>query len=641
MDEYTPFSGDEFNDIFGSIAFIKITSNDDKENYTFPLRDGLNEQAFTDNRGYITGGIKFYDCEYLFQQINAVHNATYLRHVKIPNDALVIAKKDHYSANKIFLLNKTLISELEIWTEPKSYMEHLLKYPQLAKYIKNIPNDLAMKLIEKDPESIKHIEEPTDEMYILALGKRPQLIHFLKKVSFTVLKMLIKTHAHMVWNVKNPTKDEILELIECNVNVLKYKKDIPEDIAETILEKNGLLLEHIQMKTQHMCNIALENNIEAYRFVPFTYKDYQMSVKAVTHNIKLLEFVPPYLMSNELCLPLLRKDPYLIRHIQKPTDEMYLECSKTQPGLISKIKNTSLITDIDPLEIIRVNPKHIHNIENPTYEMYYVAVKKEGKLINIVPEHFQDEAMCSVAVKNDPTALKLIKKQNESICIIALKANIHTFEYVIDKTNKIFEYVLKIKPSFIKDAQDMIKDATFLDNMITMCLNVNGLLLQYIKEPTYDHCCCAVKQNYKALQHVPEMWNDSIMANIALLENPLALEFVKNQNKQMCEDAVEEDSMAIEFVQEQFLTEAMWFKAIKKNYRALGLNKTGQTIEMCLYAIHLHPQAINYIHNIKEEHTIFLWAMNPKITHNIWNPQLKKRFEETESYILLNISRGD
>ena len=394
------------------------------------------------------------------------------------------------------------------------------------------------------------------------------------------------------------------------------------------------------MKTQHMCNIALENNIDAYRFVPITYKDYQISVKAVTHNMKLLEFVPQHLMNNELCLPLFKKDPNLLRHVLNPTDEMYLECSKTKPSLISKIKNTSLISNIDPLEIIRINPKHIHNIEKPTYEMYYMVVKQEGRLIEIVPEEFQDEKMCSAAVKNDPTALKLIKNQSENVCIIAMKANIHTFEYVIKKTNKIFEYVLKLKSSFIKEAQDMIDDAAFLDSMISMCLKINGLLLQYIKNPTYDHCCDAVKQNYKTLRYVPEIWNDSIMANIALMVSPLALEFIKNQTRQMCIDSVEQDPMAIEFVQAQFLTEEMWFKAIKKNYRALGLNKTGQTIEMCLYAIHLHPQAINYIHDIEHEKIVFLWAMNPKIIHNIWNSTMKKRFEEMESHFILNSFSG-
>ena len=242
MDEYTPFSGDEFNEIFGSIAFIKITSNDDKENFSIPLYDGLNELAFTDNRGYVTGGIKFYDCEYLFQQINTVYNATFLRHVKIPNDALIISKKDHYSANKIILQKKILISELDIWSEPKSYTEPLLKYPQLAKYVKNIQNDLAMKLIEKEPDIIKYIEEPTNEMYETALEKRPYLVHSLKNIPFTVIKKVIKIHPHMVIHVKNPTKEEILELIKCNVNVIKYKRDVPEDIAETILEENGLLL---------------------------------------------------------------------------------------------------------------------------------------------------------------------------------------------------------------------------------------------------------------------------------------------------------------------------------------------------------------------------------------------------------------
>jgi hypothetical protein len=197
-----------------------------------------------------------------------------------------------------------------------------------------------------------------------------------------------------------------------------------------------------------------------------------------------------------------------------------------------------------------------------------------------------------------------------------------------------------LKSSFIKEAQDMIDDAAFLDSMISMCLKINGLLLQYIKNPTYDHCCDAVKQNYITLRYVPEIWNDSIMANIALMVSPLALEFIKNQTRQMCIDSVEQDPMAIEFVQAQFLTEEMWFKAIKKNYRALGLNKTGQTIEMCLYAIHLHPQAINYIHDIEHEKIVFLWAMNPKIIHNIWNSTMKKRFEEMESHFILNSFSG-
>lgn len=625
MDDCIPYTGYDFNEIFGCLEFIKITGTDEKENYSYPLHTGLNEIKFTENNGYIAGGIKFYESENMFQQINALYNATYIRYLQIPDDSNVVSKKECYMSDRILLLEKQLISELEIWNHPNLYKEHVMTYPKLAKYVKNMPSDISLQLLSKDITIIEHIENPTEEMCCIAVMKQPSLIHRIKNPTMPVYKALIGKFAYAINYITPASHDVIFELIDHNPEILKYLNN-NDEVKEMAVHKNGLLLQHITNKTTKICDIAFKNNPGAIKFIPQNLRTRDMCINAVLHDHTLFDMVPQKFMDNDLCLFVLFKDPHLIEKINNPSDEMYLECSEAIPSLLGKIKDVSLIKDVDPLVILKLNPYHIKNIINPTYEMYFEAVSRVGQLLKLVPHALQDEMLCLAAVQNDGTSIEYIptEHQTENICIKAIHQNINSFQYIINKTHTVCEYVLRSDYCCISKIQYIIEDNDFLEKMKLMCVSNDGLSLEFINDPTLDMCLYAIDQNYLAFKFVPKIFATDEVINFALSKNGLAIKYVVQQTELICIKAIKNNPLAIEFVNEKFLTDILCKEAIKKDYTCLSKIKK-QPIEICLMAVKIDEKAIKHIHNLTKELCIHLWCINHKVTPHIKIAYLKNQ----------------
>lgn len=630
MDDCTPYIGYQFNEFFGCMEFIKITTNNELENYNNLLHDGYNEIEFSENYGHISGGIKFVEHENMLQQINSTHMATYIRYVEIPDDANVIVKNDCYMADKLILAERQLISDLDIWTQPHLYKEQITKYPKLVKYIKNIDKDLELILVSKDPSVIEYIENPSEETCIKAVTIQPYLINKIKNPSMDIYKALIKKNAYAI-NFITPLPEEIMfELIDHNSAVLKYLHSC-ENLKEIVVSKNGLLLDHISNKTKKLCEIAFKNNPEAIMYIPNYLKTYDMCIKAVEYDYLLFNYVPQQFMNNDLCLRVLDHNPHLLNQIKNPTDEMYLKCSTTIPSLLSKIKNKSIIKDIDPLEIIKIDPNYIKNISEPTYEMCLEAISKNGQLLSIIPLELQNEQMYLMAVKNDGTSIKYIPEEfhKENVCIEALNNNIEAFQYIKNKTNNVIEHLLSLNYCLINHVQDIIIDDNFLQKMKLLCAMKYGLSLQFIKNPSHQMCAYAIEQNYKALQFVPKhLWHDDLI-DCALLKNGKALKYITNQNEVMCMEAIENNPLAIKYVDEKFLTNELYIHAIRGNYKAIGKIKN-QEIELCLFAVKINEKAIKYIHNLNKELCVHLWCINHKIIEYVPRLDLKNACTQME-----------
>jgi hypothetical protein len=628
MNDCIPYTGYQFNEIFGCMEFIKITTTEEKENYSQQLYDGINEFKFTENYGHLSGGIKFHEFENIFEQLSTMYNAVYIRHVIIPDDANVVQKNDHFLADKIILSGRQLLSKIEILSNPDIYLKQLLKYPKIAKYVKNIPEDLGLELVTKDPSLIESIDNPTEEMCIRAVSKTPYYITKIKNRSMNIYKALIKNNAHAITYITPLPQNEMLELIDYNPEILRSINSSDNDTKEISLSKNGLYLQYILCKTKSMCEIAFLNNPNAIKFMPNNLKTYDMCLNAVMFNIDLFNEVPQEFMDNDLCLYVLTKDPQLISKIKEPTDLMYLECSKTNPSLLGKIKDSSLIKDMGPLEIIKVNPNHIKNVDNPTYEMCFEAVKKDGQLINIIPIEFQDEKMCITAAQNDGSSIKylLSLKQTEQVCFEAINQNIQSFRYIRFLTENIVKYILNLNCEFIGEMQYLIEDNDFLKEMQMLCVNKCPMILKSIQYPTLEMCKKAVDGNYKSLQFVPDELLCDDLYNLALSQNAKALKYIKNQTENICDYAINNNPLAIKYVKNKFLTYDLCVTAIKKNYRAIEKIKL-QNIELCLIAVMVNERAVSYIRNLDENMCIHLSIINYRVIPHIADKYLRNRCE--------------
>ena len=160
------------------------------------------------------------------------------------------------------------------------------------------------------------------------------------------------------------------------------------DFYLAAVKKNGLALEFVPMgkKNQAICEAAVNQNVNAFKYVPNHGLTKEMIYNAVRGNGLLLQEVPHTYKTQELCEIAVNQNPRSIRYV--PVDLLTPElCDK---GIRGKHASQNF-ADV-PLSM-------------KTVEMSWRAVEQEGAAIFSVPDHLLTSDLCCKALEVSPTML--------------------------------------------------------------------------------------------------------------------------------------------------------------------------------------------------------------------------------------------
>ena len=136
-----------------------------------------------------------------------------------------------------------------------------------------------------------------------------------------------------------------------------------------------------------------------------------------------------------------------------------------------------------------------------------------------------------------------------------------------------------------------------------------------------------------------ENWNDSEYCLAAVREQPLNLEYVKEQTSEMCLEAVKRDGYALEYVKEQ--TYEICLEAVKEDGYALRFVKE-QTHEICLEAVKQYGLALKFvkeqtpliIHYLKKYHILLYASFKTKNRITVSENEMKIFYNENPHLLL-------
>ena len=374
----------------------------------------------------------------------------------------------------------------------------------------NITSNLCDTLVTKFGTSIQHIPSQfiTEELCVKAINQNPNVINLIDKSYLTnnlYLKVLSK-NGLLLKNITNQT----------------------DEMCYTAVENNGLALEFAQFKTPEICQIAYQNDISAIKFIP--EPSMQMCNDAIKKDITLITHTSShYNPSNEDLINLIKKNPKYLFDINNPTEDMVLEAVKQDCNIIRKI-----------------------NKEYLSYNIYLEAVKQNSFLLEIVPIELQSIEMCIMAIKHRPFSIQQIKNLNEEICLEAVKANCNTF-YNMPRKFKTALVCIEAVRSNSTLITHILRDIHILDIPIELqeeAVKVNGNFLKYIDNPSSNVIKLAVLNNPMAIEYLEESQQTDEICNIAIGENPLLINRIKNQTVERCLAAINKNYLAFNGIKE-------------------------------------------------------------------------------------------
>ncbi len=307
---------------------------------------------------------------------------------------------------------------------------------------------------------------------------------------------------------------------------LMYMKDITFDTIRIFIERNDM-------------NIKYTNVNNFYQLIESINDTFDSNI-----IISILQILDEY--KYQLLTIAVISSPYAVKYMDEQPEELCL---------IS----------------VRNAPYALEHINIKTYDVCLEAVSRDGETLIYVPVEHQTEELCMIALKQNITSIQYIINNNEDLIMYALKEYPMTLIYINDDilNDRICEYAVSLD----------YRNLRFISN----------------KYKTVDLCMMAFYKNIDAFEYFPESLKTYNLCLNVVSKNGLLLEFISEPTSEICEIAIENDPGAIEFIPDY-----IW-KLWDDHKITLKINDTETIVTksyvMCIEAIKLNPSLIQYIKN--------------------------------------------
>lgn len=204
------------------------------------------------------------------------------------------------------------------------------------------------------------------------------------------------------------------------------------------------------------------------------------------------------------------------------------------------------------LTAVKENGLMLQYIENQTYELCLYAVRNNGFALQYV-KFDQTEELCVEAVKSRGDSLQYVKNQTFDMCKIAIEKYPRSFEYIKDQTDELCWVALKNNPyvyTYIKNPST---------DMLNYAVEYCPILFRRLENPSNELLLLALRQSTWIL-----IWDDIRsrmtfeMYQQAVKSNGLVLEYVENPTYQMCHDAVTNHCLSLKFIKDKTIYDKLY-----------------------------------------------------------------------------------
>lgn len=218
----------------------------------------------------------------------------------------------------------------------------------------------------------------------------------------------VKSDPSLLKEVQIQTEEICLEAIKQDTDMLEFVKEQTPTICMAAINKYPGAIREVREQTPELCILALllggedEDLLTDIR-IPLTPEICRAAVFADASNI--IE-IPEDLLTEELCIMALRKDPDVFEWMALQTDAICMVAVEGYPGNLRHVKNQT--HDIC-LTALKQDDSVWHDIKDKTEELSIAAVLIHEDMLRSIPEEFK-EACKKVMIEND---IEIIEEPEE------------------------------------------------------------------------------------------------------------------------------------------------------------------------------------------------------------------------------------
>jgi len=177
----------------------------------------------------------------------------------------------------------------------------VIKY--MVRYFTNLPYQQKKEIIEKNPDKIQYIIDPSEQIQLVSIKKDPTAIKYIQNPTEKVQLLVIKKDFNLYKYIHNPTEKVLLLVVEKDPKFLKYNSDLTEKVQLKAVKQDIFNIQYIQDPTEKVQLLVIKKDPTAIKYI-----------QNPTEKVKIAA---------------VQKDPSLIKYIKNPTKEIQILAGKT------------------------------------------------------------------------------------------------------------------------------------------------------------------------------------------------------------------------------------------------------------------------------------------------------------------------
>ena len=177
-----------------------------------------------------------------------------------------------------------------------------------------------MNMIRNNPYVIGRIENPTEEMQLLAVQLNGQALQYITNTSPAVQEAAIANTARAIQFIENPSEDIKLQAVRAGWNNLSYLDNPSQELIDAALDQSGWAIKYIKDADHDLQLRAVNKNYDAVKYIKDPAPDVQLA--AVRGNYEALRYIEnPTDEAKDLAI---REDAQALRLIRNLGKEDFL-----------------------------------------------------------------------------------------------------------------------------------------------------------------------------------------------------------------------------------------------------------------------------------------------------------------------------
>ncbi|PHV71024.1 hypothetical protein CS063_06725 [Sporanaerobium hydrogeniformans] len=146
-----------------------------------------------------------------------------------------------------------------------------------------------IRMIKNNPDVIKTISHPTEEMKRLAVSEKGLVLAYIEDPIREIEELAMNQDVRAIKFIKEPTEEMMLQAVKESWVLLEFIKNPTQKILKLALEQSGWAIQYVKEPSEELQLLAVRKNVDAIKYIKAPYESVQE--EAVKGSYESLRYI--------------------------------------------------------------------------------------------------------------------------------------------------------------------------------------------------------------------------------------------------------------------------------------------------------------------------------------------------------------